>query len=472
MVLSSQAILAKSWRAKKASHRSNIRSLPLTPGHEGRLDQENTQKTEVPRSVSCANVTQVRDGRSDAVPTVPGSDRPARRWFAIRIAKTSPDLLRSRVPSPNESFGHWREAMNRLFRLTVAAMVAAVSVLGKGLAQQPAVDNAPSAEYVYEVRGSRTAAPAQDRCWSQFYDTEAAALARLEGIAQEYAHGGILELSKDKPLGLRVERFTKATADLAKMVKEAKGAVDAAEHGRKLGDTLKEYSSRIKDVYKMAVDAKRNLTSMTGTIARKQFDAANKLIDSFNRTRAEFSRASQEAAGSSLLPGFTSVLSQYPQLARVTPQDLKGKLEAAAPTGKYQVWVFKNEGGRWVKQEDRTLDTNDDKQARKYVADVKAVQGWTATSNLPLPEKENGPNGSLEGTTWGGGTFNYSIRFEKGGRAIDSGGVEWKWSMKGNYVYARQLVVSGQESYWADEAYWGRLKGDVLDSGRGELRRQ
>ena len=56
---------------------------------------------------------------------------------------------------------------------------------------------------------------------------------------------------------------------------------------------LNGYSDHIKDDHRRAVNAKKYLISMTGTIARKQFQDANNLIESYNRTRAEFSRASR-----------------------------------------------------------------------------------------------------------------------------------------------------------------------------------
>lgn len=49
--------------------------------------------------------------------------------------------------------------------------------------------------------------------------------------------------------------------------------------------------------------------------------------------------------------------------------------------GKYAVWVYKSEGGQWVKQPERTWNTDDAKAATNYVDQVKAVAGWTATTN-------------------------------------------------------------------------------------------
>ena len=54
----------------------------------------------------------------------------------------------------------------------------------------------------------------------------------------------------------------------------------AEEH--KLGDILKEYTDRFRDSYQNAMNAKKSVTSIVGTIARSKFDEANRLIESFN----------------------------------------------------------------------------------------------------------------------------------------------------------------------------------------------
>jgi hypothetical protein len=70
-----------------------------------------------------------------------------------------------------------------------------------------------------------------------------------------------------------------------------------------------------------------------------------------------------------------------------TPQTACGQTKEAK--GKYAVWVYKMVRGNWVKQPERTLDTDEAKQALDYVAQVKAVKGWTATTNAPAPLKES-----------------------------------------------------------------------------------
>ncbi|HEV2969083.1 MAG TPA: S8 family serine peptidase [Pirellulales bacterium] len=64
-----------------------------------------------------------------------------------------------------------------------------------------------------------------------------------------------------------------------------------------------------------------------------------------------------------------------------------GKLDADAVrrilVGKYAVWVYQNVNGQWIKQDGRTLNTDDPQKAADYAAEVNKVSGWKATSNAP-----------------------------------------------------------------------------------------
>ncbi|HEV3417781.1 MAG TPA: S8 family serine peptidase [Pirellulales bacterium] len=64
-----------------------------------------------------------------------------------------------------------------------------------------------------------------------------------------------------------------------------------------------------------------------------------------------------------------------------------GKLDGDAVRriliGKYAVWVYQLVSGQWVRQDNRTLNTDDPDQAANYAADVNKVSGWKATSNAP-----------------------------------------------------------------------------------------
>jgi len=109
---------------------------------------------------------------------------------------------------------------------------------------------------------------------------------------------------------------------------------------------------------------------------------------------------------------------------------------------KYTVWVFKLADGKYEKQESRTLKTDDEGKARSYLESVKAVSGWTATSNLPTEMKEENPSStkianSVEGAVW---TYVGSIdgclfRFESGNRLWASSYEEsGTWKQEGTKV--------------------------------------
>jgi hypothetical protein len=181
----------------------------------------------------------------------------------------------------------------------------------------------------------------------------------------------------------------KAAKDAKDKYEEAKKAAkDAKEINKEqpVGGVLQEYKDRIADAYKRTTDAKNTLVDTTGTIAKDDFRRVNGLIASYNRDAGDFNIRASNAG-----------LDSVPTIASVTPSDLKGKLDSdkAASKGKYDVWVFKMENGNWAKQEDRTLATDDAEQARDYVEKVKAVEGWTATTNAP-----EAPIVDLKGTTW------------------------------------------------------------------------
>ncbi len=63
-----------------------------------------------------------------------------------------------------------------------------------------------------------------------------------------------------------------------------------------------------------------------------------------------------------------------------------GKLDADAVrrllVGKYAVWVYKLVNGQWVKQDDRTFNTDDAQKANDYAASVNRVNGWSAKTNV------------------------------------------------------------------------------------------
>jgi hypothetical protein len=308
-------------------------------------------------------------------------------------------------------------------------------------------------QYVYEVWGTSTREPNKPRPWSEPLETEAQAEARIRELRRSYGKGGLRESSTDKPTGLVVRKKVKGggyvdadkdNAEAKKGEKElAKGyANEAAEKlskelkERKPGSTLQEYSRRIADTYRNATGATKYLTSFTGTVTQKQFQDVNNLIDSFNRMRSDFrDKAGAEGA---------ATLSSYPLLARVTPQDLKGKLAADATTGKWIVWVFKRRDGKWEKQEDQSFSSDDQNAAENYLNASKKREGYTVTSNLPRKAID------LAGTTWTAATGDFwqVFRFEGGGHLgiTSSTGTTLviHWQQMDEKVYVSHLDDAGR----------------------------
>ena len=124
-----------------------------------------------------------------------------------------------------------------------------------------------------------------------------------------------------------------------------------------------------------------------------EIQKAKKLVADYNSKRDAY--ALEKPSG--------SYFAALPRL-EVDPIELKTNT-AAAGAKQYVVWVYKSEGGQWVKQPDRTLNTDDAKAATDYVDQINAMQGWTATTNVPedlymhrkLPGKMK--SGQLSGKT-------------------------------------------------------------------------
>jgi hypothetical protein len=152
------------------------------------------------------------------------------------------------------------------------------------------------------------------------------------------------------------------------------------------GDTLKEYKKRIQDAYARAKEMKATLLSMTGTISRGRFDEANRLIDDYNRTRAD----ARNYEG-----GQAAIREAYAGMARVRPEDLTGRLDARqsqgnekAPNGgadqgdkKYLLSVQKREDGRWHDVGEKRTFTD----YSEFVAAYKAEKEGVDEANKGLP---------------------------------------------------------------------------------------
>ncbi len=139
-----------------------------------------------------------------------------------------------------------------------------------------------------------------------------------------------------------------------------------------------EESPRPQDRRDLPDDQKAHKpVSEQGDIRRPQQHApdeiqkANTLVAEYNSKREAY--ALEKPSG--------NYFASLPRL-EVDPIELKTNT-AAAGVGKYMVLVYKSEGGQWVKQPERTLNTDDAKAATDYVDQVNAVQGWMATTNVP-----------------------------------------------------------------------------------------
>ena len=87
-------------------------------------------------------------------------------------------------------------------------------------------------------------------------------------------------------------------------------------------------------------------------------------------------------------PGNVSVLDRFPAMPPLDLNAFKDKLEPEKSAGKWVVWVFKDVGGKWEKQEDQSFSSDDLKEAEKYFNEAKERDGFTATSNLPKDQSE------------------------------------------------------------------------------------
>ncbi len=205
-------------------------------------------------------------------------------------------------------------------------------------------------------------------------------------------------------INIKLDQTAGKAIEAVKTVKDAKDAADKAkeilEKKGWVGHALDEYKDKLKDVYNQVKDFRISLTSQVGRVSKKSFDDVNRQIKEYNQQVDQFASK------------FPSEPQSFSRLAPVTQSDLKGTLEGDSTegvgSGKYSVWVFKNDGGQWAKQPERTLNTDDAKAVTDYVAKVKAVDGWTATTNAPappitMPEKKQvalGAGPKLEGTSW------------------------------------------------------------------------
>jgi hypothetical protein len=251
---------------------------------------------------------------------------------------------------------------------------------------------ASAPQYVYEVWGTSSTSQ-EERPWSEPFDTEAEAQARIKELQRDHGRGGLLESSPEHPTNLRIRKKVKGGDYLDAQRPGSAAAEDAGvedefekEYGRiagprllkemkkrKRGSTLKEYTKRVRDAYKAAREAKKGLTGLTGKLTRQQFDEVNRLIDGYNKSRADLGGIDRELAA--------PLLAQFETIERVKGEE--GSPGTGTPAGKWVVWVYRDVGGRWEKQDDQSFSSDDQGKAESYFEAAKRRAGFTATSNLP-----------------------------------------------------------------------------------------
>jgi len=359
-----------------------------------------------------------------------------------------------------------------LFGSTLA--VGLLTTLASASEQVPSNSQAVQG-YYYEVWGSSSKESKRDRPWSEPFDSEADARTRLRTIQRDYAKGGLLEADSDKPLRLYVKKTPRVTIPKRDLLDEAKKAADAAQEAaekleaaqnaienlKKLeefaetgrvksdsskerwpGDTLKEYGRRLKDSFDRVIDAKKTLTSGTNELAEKKFNEVNRLIDSYNREVGPFN-GKASAAGLNMLP----------TISRLTPGELESKPAPESTTGKYTVWVYRSVNSQWRKQDDRTLNTDDEEQARAYEVQVKGYRGWIAKSNVPAERKSESPDNGQKDEP------------EIVGSWVLGGDTRWNflpdgtWQMAGTGNRGRWRKTSGGIAVqYSGSTFWSNLK--------------
>jgi uncharacterized protein (UPF0297 family) len=370
-------------------------------------------------------------------------------------------------------------------------IVAVATLIGSIQALAPAEQEAKQEQEVhYEVWGTSEKEPSRQRPWSdKQFDKQADAQNEIAEIQDSFAK--LLKSDSDKPLGLWVKTITEAkpsklkeAKEAALKVKEAKEATDKAKEiqkkgltaeERKLGDTLKEYTKRIEDTFKNIKTLESKMKSTVGKISQKQFDEVNKLIASYNQSRNEIRRVERELI---IERGGTptrsrsrqgnpqanaSVLDKFPMEAPLDPKDFKDKLEPEKPTGKYVVWVYKQVGNKWEKQEDESFSSDDQEQAEKYFTRAKVRAGYTATSNLPKAEQN--PVGTYQRqSSYNGEQFIEAWKFKTERTATRSNSFQpgssyhsWeskhKWDIRDGNVYV-YFSDETTEFHFSKESCW------------------
>jgi hypothetical protein len=321
-----------------------------------------------------------------------------------------------------------------MYKHSVAFVVSLVWALAS-------TEHASAEEQMVTIYVSEVSSPGNGLQWDvlgRFQTYQAAAACSL---AWSTGHPSSLRMTREREEQVPASKL-KQLLDAAKDAKDANDKLHPEE--RKKGDTLKEYWDQIKQAFDRAMNAKKDLTSMTGQITIKQFNDVNNLIANFNKQYDDASAKGISLAGTGI--------------ERLQPIN-------AERSRKYTVLVYQQQGGKWVKDESRSIVSDDLASVQGYVVKVKSVRGWTATTNAPdaksqpladtMPHDEttflslNGKTGTGKLGKIDGGT-KFIVEFQDGGTAVMSTAEEgkpfrgtWKQTGKNVTMKAGASIFSG-----------------------------
>ncbi len=149
-----------------------------------------------------------------------------------------------------------------------------------------------------------------------------------------------------------------------------------------ISTVTEDYAKLVIQVYKNVKKLREELPKVEKNASKKTVGYVNSMIDQWNDTY----ETTRRLPG----PGAATLRAAIARIDRVTDPLVPGVTKTPEPTfsrkvesARYTVWVHKLVNNEWVRQDERTLVSDDIEKARAYVADVNRYRGWTATSNLP-----------------------------------------------------------------------------------------
>lgn len=161
----------------------------------------------------------------------------------------------------------------------------------------------------YDVWGHSTFDP-MDRPFSEPFDTEAEAIARMEQIKRDHGPGGVLQYDKNRPEGLYVR----------------KNGSPFREEKRSRFAAIKAASEQLQQRYQQAKNMKAKLKSFQGKVSPAQLAAVNDIISGYNQSRTQFRDV--YAASS------PATLSECPVITTISENELQGQTDESNSAGK------------------------------------------------------------------------------------------------------------------------------------------